>query len=494
MSPNQHPKSWSTRDPKPELDLWTLFDQKSNQGTPTPLSQLSTIHFQTHRRPLRIALDQDSWNYGLTRPQERLLQKSQRKAFTQNQILNSNSQTWYTQKYTPLPKKPRLFHREINVLTRLMGYIALGVEFYVILPSPLEREDVGEMGDRYKHANGKIHIWFRILGGLGVRFHAARDPVVECVHMMEEGVVDAVWTNDPDVLVYCGDRGVVIRDCEGSEGEVRVYRMEGLRRDVGWMETVFIHTLVRGGCSIGVIEGLLNTNGSVQDTLTQRAINLCKCSSQEEIDDWFQHEIISHINNFDISNKPRYGILEGYLFCSVSNNNLLSKEAKLFRDRIHVRMQEIKETEADAIAFYNSNVTDKVRRLWEYSRDTFSIKSIQFLNLMAGVLLARRLGDEIVDSSLNGSIKEGITGIDSWTVKVPVNIEEEPILWNLRTKITKDLTGCVLNPVLLKILLKEFEVESNAENTQSVAKEDISHQNINMKRRKTSRRRKNRIR
>ncbi|KAF3319136.1 hypothetical protein TWF173_003587 [Orbilia oligospora] len=480
------PKSWSARDPKSEADLWNLFDQKSKQGNPTSLAHLSTIHFQTHHRPLRIALDQDSWNYGLTRQQERQIQKSQRKAF-KKQIQKSQSQIWFTQKYTPVPKRPHLFHREINVLTRLMGYIALGVEFYVILPSPLDREDVGDLGDRYKHANGKIHMWFRILGDLGVRFHAAANPVVECVHMMEEGVVDAVWTNNPDVLVYCGDKAAIIRDFEESEEEVRVYRMEQLRREVSWTETVFIHTLVRSGCRIADIQGMISTNNLLHDTLPQIAINICNCSSQKEVDDWFQRDISPYITDSNISRKPNYNTLEDCFNYSVANSNLFttSKEARLFRERSHARMQEINETRADALDFYNSNLADRVRRLWEYSRDTFSIKAIQFLNLMGGVLLARRLSGGNFNPTLVSSVEEGVAGVDHRVARVTIKIEREPILWNLRLKMpAENLAGSVLNLVVLKTLLWEVE-NCNAEDTPS--KEDTSHHNVKLKRKKRTR-------
>ncbi|KAF3163034.1 hypothetical protein EYR41_003414 [Orbilia oligospora] len=479
------PKSWSARDPKSEADLWNLFEQKSKQGNPTSLAHLSTIHFQTHHRPLRIALDQDSWNYGLTRQQERQIQKSQRKAF-KKQTQKSQSQIWFTQKYTPVPKRPRLFHREINVLTRLMGYIALGVEFYVILPSPLDREDVGDLGDRYKHANGKIHMWFRILGDLGVRFHAAANPVVECVHMMEEGVVDAVWTNNPDVLVYCGGKAVVIRDFEESEEEVRVYRIEELRREVSWTETVFIHTLVRSGCRIADIQGTINTNNLLHDTLPQIAINLCNCSSQKEVNDWFQRDISPYITDSNIPRKSNHNILENYLNYSVSNRNLFgtSKEAQLFRERSHGRMQEIKETHADALDFYNSNLADRVRRLWEYSRDTFSIKAIEFLNLMGSVLLARKLSGGNFNPTLVSSVEEGVAGVDHRVARVAIKIEREPILWNLRLKMAEDLAGLVLNLVVLKTLLWEVG-NCNAEGTPS--KEDTSHHNVKSKRKKRAR-------
>ncbi|RVD80527.1 uncharacterized protein DFL_008423 [Arthrobotrys flagrans] len=471
MAPTQLPRSWSTRNPKTELALWTLFSQKlKSQGNPTPLAHLATIHYQTHGRSLRIALDQDSWNYGLTRTQERSIQRSQRKAFKKHQR-KERSQIW-CKKYSP-SQKLRLFHREINVLTRLMGYIALGIEFYVILPSPLQREDVGEMGDRYAHANGKMHIWFRVLGDLGVRFHAAGNTVVECVHMMEEGVVDVVWTNNPDALVYCGGRGVVVRDSEGAKGpsfeDVRVYRMEEVRRGVSWRESVVVHTLVRSGC------GIEDMDKFVQDMLIEGVLNLCERSSQEEVDEWLQ-QYIAPFFNLNSSNEPKYHILENYLIHSVSND---STESQFFRQRCHSRMREIKDTHADALAFYNSNLTDRVRRLWEYSRDTFSTEAIQFLGLMAGVLLARRFGGGNLSSDSTIPIEEAVSSIDPWTVKVLIKVEEEPVLWNLRIKMTEDLTGMVLNPVMLKILVSDVGNDS----TTPRSKEDTSILKLNSKRR-----------
>ncbi|KAK6356869.1 hypothetical protein TWF718_001209 [Orbilia javanica] len=456
MAPNRYPqKSWSTRDPKSELNLWNLFSQ-NDQGKSTSLAHLATIHYKTHHRPLRIALDQDSWNYGLTRAQERSIQKSQRKNF-KKQLQKSQSQTW-CKKYIPSPKL-RLFHREGNVLERLMGYIALGVEFYVIVPSPLDREDVGEFGDRYANSNGKMHMWFRILGDLGVRFHAAANPVVECAYMLEHGVVDAVWTNNPDVLVYCGPTAVVFRDFEEDAGgpsvrDVRVYRVEELRKEVSWSETVRIHTLFRSGYSIEDTFRVKGGDTSVLGTPMEGDLNLCKCTNQEEVNDWFQ-QLISPFSDLNYNPKrPRYHILEDYLTYSVSSNHHhhRSTEAQLFRQRCSSRMREIKQTHDDSLAFYDSNLMDRTRRLWEYSRDTFSVKTGRFVNLMAGVLIARRLG--AAGGDLSFVTEHSDESIDPWTVRILVRIEDEPVLWNLRTKITKDITGMVLNPLVLKILVE----------------------------------------
>ncbi|KAK6509681.1 hypothetical protein TWF481_004412 [Arthrobotrys musiformis] len=434
MAPNPQPQSKSNLD-----DLWTLF---SNHSHPTTLSHLATLHHQTHHRPFRIALDQNTWNYTLTRSQELKIQKSQRKSFHRRK--RKAQSLAYCNKYTPL-QKPTLFRREIDVLVRLMKYISLGIEFYVIFPSPLEREAVGVDGDRYSHANGRVHVWYRILGDLGIRFHAAEVPVAECAWMMERGVVDAVWTNDCEGLAFCGDKGMVVGDCDG---EVRVYKMEEVRRRASWEESVLIHILARSGFPV---KDVINTD-IIQDLFKEAASKLCKCSNQEELDEWFNQLQIPPDLNITLK-PPDYEILKAYLHNSVSARSK-TPEARLFRQKCRSRMKEIKDTHADALAFYNSNLADRTRRLWEYTRDTFSMKGTHFLELMAGVLLAR--------GELSGGIEDR-TSVDEWTVQVSVKIAEQPVLWGLRIKMTEDINGVLVNPVILKILMTGIGNSSNKE-------------------------------
>ncbi|KAK6534113.1 hypothetical protein TWF281_005451 [Arthrobotrys megalospora] len=449
------PQSWSTRDHNSELEFWNLFDNE-DQGKTTSLAHLATTHYQLHRRPLRIALDQDSWDYGISRQKEREIQKSQRAAF--NKRKKKEQERIWCKKYNP-SEKLRLFHREINVLVRLMGYIALGIEFYVIVPSPLSRDEVGEFGDRYKHANGKMHMWFRILGDLGIRFHAATNPVVECAHMQATGVVDAIWTNNPDIIAYSGPKAVIFRDhVQGENGtnfqDVRVYQMEDLRRKLVGSEIVFMHALFRSGYSASEVVRIEQMDNFVRSIAIDRAQALCECRNQEEVNKWFEGSMASYYGPGN-TNKFKYKLIEDCLVSSAGSDSRYIREAEVFLQRRDARMQEIKDTREDNFTFYNANMMDRTRRLWEYARDTFSMKGAQFLSLMAGVLVARRLISGSTDPSSTAGM---VADVDPQTVQIPFKIEDEPTLWNLRIKMKENISGMVLNPTILKALVVEVHV------------------------------------
>ncbi|EPS39982.1 hypothetical protein H072_6206 [Dactylellina haptotyla CBS 200.50] len=426
-------------------NLWKKLDKKG-LGHVKSLAALSSTHFEEHGRPLRIALDQDSWNYGFTKTEERGIQRHQKSEFRKRVLQEASAEYSAT---TEFNDKLELFRREVNVFERLVAYMSLNIQLYVVFPLPLPESAVGELGDRYRDANGNISIWFKLLGCLGVTFHAALNPAAECAHMQAKGLVDAAWSNDADILAFAGPESIIFKDKmeKGviSNSNIIAYDTKSLAETgLGWEELLLFQTLKR--CGYDNIDIDQSGRGNVFDvTKKDAALSYSQCRSQGDIEEWFDN----HLQPYADRDKLKHQVLRDYQLLAVIGS-LDDIESCQLRRKTNRRIIKEEQRWEHAESFYVTNMVDKTRVLWEYVRDTFWIKESWFMELMGGVLLSRGLRDGTLDSQVKSpSVDDSVSPL----IQFAVNIEYIPSLWNLRTRLKEKPKKTLLKPFVLKSLI-----------------------------------------
>ncbi|KAF7869846.1 hypothetical protein EAF04_004630 [Stromatinia cepivora] len=156
------------------------------------LAELATQHFEQHKRPLRIAVDEATWRHKL-----------------------------YISNKGKLCKKYSTIHlNERNLITFVLRLLKLNIQLIFVADGPHKPNEKykGKGAGVWKFKNNVLQECLRLLG---VKWHdAPGEAEAECAVLQRRGVVDCVWTEDGDALMFgCG---VLVRFCywdEEEEGE-----------------------------------------------------------------------------------------------------------------------------------------------------------------------------------------------------------------------------------------------------------------------------------
>ncbi|KAI9710530.1 MAG: hypothetical protein M1820_002666 [Bogoriella megaspora] len=182
--------------------LWTEL----GDGEICHIADFAARHFERTGRPLRVAVDEPGWRY---------------KNLTTQQAYKIRQDT--VQAANPIEKL---------ILYRILKLLRYNIQFLFVFDGPQRPR-----GKRGKHGGGGV-IWKEIkqlkdlLKQLGVAQHMAPgEAEAECAALQAEGIVDAVWSEDCDCLMFgCT---TLIRDYrengKKSETKVRVYRSQILK-------------------------------------------------------------------------------------------------------------------------------------------------------------------------------------------------------------------------------------------------------------------------
>ncbi|KAJ8060349.1 hypothetical protein OCU04_010681 [Sclerotinia nivalis] len=151
------------------------------------LAELATKHFEQHKRPLRIAVDEATWRHKL-----------------------------YISNKGKLCKKYSTIHlNERNLITFVLRLLKLNIQLIFVADGPQKPHEKykGKGAGVWKFKNNVLQECLRLLG---VKWHdAPGEAEAECAVLQRRGVVDCVWTEDGDALMFgCG---VLVRFCYGGE-------------------------------------------------------------------------------------------------------------------------------------------------------------------------------------------------------------------------------------------------------------------------------------
>ena len=181
-------------------------------GEVVSIAELAANHFQKHGKPLRIAVDEASWRY---------------KNVTHEQTLGIRQSSG------------RLSHPlEKDILWRTCRYRALGIQLIFVFDGqrPSKRGKPARKGQ-----DGHTKLLRETLSRIGVPcWNAPGEAEAECASLQEQGLVDAVFSEDSDTLMF--GSGVLYRFSRENDGKtkskthVRVLCVDEIKRRVPYLD------------------------------------------------------------------------------------------------------------------------------------------------------------------------------------------------------------------------------------------------------------------
>ncbi|WPG99953.1 PIN domain-like protein, protein [Acrodontium crateriforme] len=176
------------RDPMGITGLWDVL----GEGEVVELAKLSTDHFQKHRRPLRIAVDEAGWRFH-----------------------NLTAQ----QVFAIRQREPAANPIEKAILYRIVKLLRLNIQPLFIFDGPKRPWKRGQRGGG-RIDYDKTRLLIQLLDALKLPHHRApAEAEAECARLQSQGIVDAVWSDDGDTLMFGAT--MLIREVRSGSGETR---------------------------------------------------------------------------------------------------------------------------------------------------------------------------------------------------------------------------------------------------------------------------------
>ncbi|KAG9698716.1 PIN domain-like protein, partial [Aureobasidium melanogenum] len=252
--------------------LWDIL----GEGEIKSLAQLSTDHFQKHKRPLRVAIDEAGWRF-------HNLSDAQVQAIRQ--------------------KVPEANPIEKAILWRVLKLMRMNIQPIFIFDGPSRPWKRGGVAGRIDWK--KIDLLRKTLNMLKIPHHRApAEAEAECARLNELGIVDAVWTDDGDALMF-GAKVLIKEHREGrdntakkSDTLVRIYRADVIEQKHRInRQGLILFALLSGGdydtkglpgCgSMAALEAAQFDNGRLGKILCETPLRQLHCFT-ESLREYFQ--------------------------------------------------------------------------------------------------------------------------------------------------------------------------------------------------------------
>ncbi|KAI0113555.1 PIN domain-like protein [Nemania sp. FL0031] len=145
------------------------------------IPEWSTKHFEATGRPLRIAVDQANWWYrNLTAEKDAEIKT----------------------------KSPGSHPREKRIMERIFYLLRMNIQLLFVFDGP--NKPPKQWPAEYSYSESNVRLLKELLDQLGVPRHdAPGESVAECVRLQELGVVDAIWTDNTEALMFKGSPTLV---------------------------------------------------------------------------------------------------------------------------------------------------------------------------------------------------------------------------------------------------------------------------------------------
>ncbi|KXH63004.1 hypothetical protein CNYM01_09745 [Colletotrichum nymphaeae SA-01] len=183
--------------------FWELVDRA---GVEKSLPQWATDHLKEHKRPLRIAVDAAHWQFkNVSDAQEAAIQQ----------------------------QSPGSHPREKAILKRLLPLMRLGIHMVFIFDGE-QGPQIKRGSKRYGQRGSTTALIKNTLDHILVPWlQAPGEAEAECALLQQQGLVDAVWSEDGDCFMFGST--VVIRDLRDtnnhkSKEHARIFDMRDIRR------------------------------------------------------------------------------------------------------------------------------------------------------------------------------------------------------------------------------------------------------------------------
>ncbi|KAF2436066.1 hypothetical protein EJ08DRAFT_603010 [Tothia fuscella] len=293
--------------------IWEVL----GEGELKSLAELSAEYFQKNGRPLRIAVDEVNWRF--KNINQHGIKAIQEKVAAANPIEKAN------------------FHR-------IVALSQLNIQLLFVFDGP------GRPWKRGKRGGGKID-WEKIrltremLNKLSIPWHEAPgEAEAECARLEQEGIVDAVWSDDSDTFMFGAknlirfhylDKGNKKKQPK-STTHVRMWEASKIIEETGLdRENMIMWAMINGGDYDGT--GLRNCGINTSKLAVQAGLgaSLCAASSEADLAAW-REELCQLFTrkrkDVTVPNEfPSASTLKKYATPKVSSREDLQQKHELFQ-------------------------------------------------------------------------------------------------------------------------------------------------------------------
>lgn len=191
--------------------MYRLWDELGD-GEIISIADYAARFFGTHKRPLRIAVDEACWRFtNLTDQQVQAIREGEPAA-------------------NPVEK---------TILWRVLRLLKLNVQLLFVYDGPKRPWKRGKRGGGRVDYE-LIRLLHKLLDHLKIPYHQApSEAEAECARLNQLGIVDAVWSDDGDTFMFgcqtlikqhmIGGKIVTSKSNEGPLGMVKVFTIDYLR-------------------------------------------------------------------------------------------------------------------------------------------------------------------------------------------------------------------------------------------------------------------------
>ncbi|KAI0874226.1 PIN domain-like protein [Hypoxylon argillaceum] len=225
------------------------------------IPEWSTRHFEATGRPLRIAVDQANWWYrNITAAKDAEIKT----------------------------KSPGSHPREKRIMERIFYLLRMNIQLIFIFDG--RNKPPKKWPAEYSYSESNVRLLKELLDQLGVPRHdAPGDSAAECVRLQDLGIVDAIWTDNTDALMFGGSPTLVQfhKKPEGDQfkksNTVKVTSAASIREGANLTREWFLMYATLVGC--GYTNGLAGFDATrffrfAQHSCFQAAANLLAAATE----------------------------------------------------------------------------------------------------------------------------------------------------------------------------------------------------------------------
>ncbi|KAK3669870.1 hypothetical protein LTR78_010251 [Recurvomyces mirabilis] len=186
------------------MGITGLWDVINDASEIVRIADYATRFYEQHKRPLRIAVDEACWRFT---------------NLTEEQVIKIRQ------------GEPAANPVEKTVLWRVLRLMKLNIQLFFVYDGPRKPQKRGKQGGSLVEKE-LVKLLHQLFDHLKIPYHQAPgEAEAECAALQREGIVDAVWSDDGDALMF-GCTTLIKQYKEGQNRKkdyIRVFTADALR-------------------------------------------------------------------------------------------------------------------------------------------------------------------------------------------------------------------------------------------------------------------------